>query len=97
MDYDRKVDITDLCSSCGLPMGKISKELKDMQSGSVLLVFSDEISNLDKVSLKYNVSAFCRQSGDELLSWETSGEEDTLVFYIKNKTIKNKTIKINSY
>ncbi len=85
MDHERKVDITDLCSSCCLSMVKVSKELKDMQSGDVLLVFSDEISNLDKVSMKYNVSAFCRQSGDELISWETSGEEDTLAFYIKKR------------
>ncbi len=83
MNYDRKVDITDLCSSCCLGVTKISKELKGMQSGEVLLAVSDEISNLDKVSMKYNVSAFCRQSGDELLSWETPGQDDTLAFYIK--------------
>ncbi|MHB1645058.1 MAG: hypothetical protein ACYCSW_00920 [bacterium] len=85
MNYNRKVDITDLCATCGLSIAKISKELKDMQSGDVLLVFSDEISNLDKVSMKYNVSAFCRQSGDELLSWETSEQEDALTFYIKKR------------
>ncbi|MHB1665435.1 MAG: sulfurtransferase TusA family protein [bacterium] len=31
MDNDRKIDITGLC--CAVPIIKISKELKDMQSG----------------------------------------------------------------
>ncbi|MHB1681049.1 MAG: sulfurtransferase TusA family protein [bacterium] len=58
---------------------------KDMQSGDVLLAFSDEISNLDKVSMKNDIPAFCRQTGNELLSWETPMQKDTLAFYIKKR------------
>jgi tRNA 2-thiouridine synthesizing protein A len=75
MDNDRKIDITGLC--CSVPIIKISKELKDMQSGDVLLALSD------KVSMKNDIPAFCRMSGNELLGLETSGQEDTLAFYIK--------------
>lgn len=77
MNHDRKIDITGLC--CSAPIIKISKELKDMQSGDVLLALSD------KVSMGNDIPAFCRQSGNELLSSETSGQEGTLAFYIKKR------------
>ncbi len=82
MDNNRKIDITGLC--CAVPIIKISKELKDMQSGDVLLAISD------KDSMKNDIPAFCRQTGNELLGLETSGEDpnlqkDTFAFYIKKR------------
>lgn len=82
MDNNRKIDITGLC--CAVPIIKISKELKDMQSGDVLLVISD------KDSMRNDIPAFCRQSGNELLGLETSVEDsnlqkDAFAFYIKKR------------
>ncbi|MDA8158269.1 MAG: sulfurtransferase TusA family protein [Deltaproteobacteria bacterium] len=82
MDNNRKIDITGMC--CSVPIIKISKELKDMQSGDILLALSD------KVSMENDIPAFCRQSGNELLGLETSGQdpklpEGTLAFYIKKR------------
>ena len=58
-----------------MPVIKISKELKDMQSGEVLLAVSD------KVSMKNDIPAFCRQTGNELL--DLAEQEGRLAFYIK--------------
>ncbi len=79
-DNNRKIDITGMC--CSVPIIKISKELKDMQSGDILLALSD------KVSMENDIPSFCRRSGNELLSIETSGQDPTLpegmlAFYIK--------------
>jgi TusA-related sulfurtransferase len=65
MDSDKSVDIRGLC--CAQPIIALTKELKSMQTGEVLLATSD------KSSMANDIPAFCRQTGHLLVSQEESG------------------------
>jgi len=61
--------------NCPLPILKAKKSLKGMNSGEVL-----EILSTDPGSVA-DFDAFCKTTGNELLSSDTSG--DVFTYYIK--------------
>ena len=63
----KSVDLRGLC--CAQPVILLSKEMKPLHSGDVLLAIAD------KVSMTKDIPAFCRQTGHRLLSAQ---EEDGL-------------------
>lgn len=76
MKHDRLVDIRGLC--CHTPIIRLAAELKSMQAGAVLLAESD------KISMRSDIPAFCKQSGNTLLHHEESG--GLLRFWMMKKT-----------
>ncbi|APV52547.1 hypothetical protein BWI17_19680 [Betaproteobacteria bacterium GR16-43] len=71
---DRELDVRGL--NCPLPILRAKKALTDLQSGQVLKVVAT-----DPGSVK-DFQAFCRQTGNELLS-HTEGAEFT--FFMKKR------------
>jgi tRNA 2-thiouridine synthesizing protein A len=71
---DRELDVRGL--NCPLPILRAKKALTDLQSGQVLRVMAT-----DPGSVK-DFQAFCRQTGNELLS-HSEGPE--FVFYMKKR------------
>ena len=67
MDIDKEIDTRGL--NCPLPILKAKKALADMQSGQLLkLVATDAGSVRD-------FQAFAKQTGNQLVDQQTSGEE----------------------
>lgn len=66
MNYHRELDTRGL--TCPLPILRTKKQLAEMKSGEVLRVVST-----DSGSVK-DFPAFCRQTGNELLSTNEMGE-----------------------
>lgn len=61
--------------NCPLPILRAKKSIKSLETGQVLKIIST-----DPGSIK-DFAAFCKQTGDELLSSEDTGSEFT--FFIK--------------
>jgi tRNA 2-thiouridine synthesizing protein A len=75
MEFDKDLDARGL--NCPLPILRAKKALNELQSGQVLrLVATDPGSVKD-------FQAFCKQTGNELLSHAESEKEHT--FFIKRK------------
>ena len=75
MDFDKELDARGL--NCPLPILRTKKSLNDMVSGQILRVVAT-----DPGSVK-DFQAFCKQTGNELLSAETATNE--FVFFMKKK------------
>lgn len=67
MDFDKEVDARGL--NCPLPILRAKKALADMTSGQVLRILAT-----DPGSVK-DFQAFARQTGNELLSENSKGDE----------------------
>lgn len=75
MNFDKELDARGL--NCPLPILKAKKALNDMQSGQVLKIVAT-----DPGSVK-DFEAFCRQTGNNLLSQAAAEKEFT--FFLKRK------------
>jgi tRNA 2-thiouridine synthesizing protein A len=75
MTFDKEVDARGL--NCPLPILKAKKALNDMQSGQVLKIVAT-----DPGAVK-DFQAFCKQTGNELLSQAQVEREYS--FYVKRK------------
>jgi len=69
----KELDTTGL--NCPLPILKTKKELKDMETGSVLKMVSSDVGSLK------DIEAFCSQTGHGLLSSQEQG--GYYVFHIR--------------
>ena len=67
MNFDKEIDTCGL--NCPLPILKAKKALTDMASGQVL-----QVRATDPGSVR-DFEAFARQTGNELLSSNTEGEQ----------------------
>jgi tRNA 2-thiouridine synthesizing protein A len=72
MHSDKELDARNL--SCPLPILKTKKMLSDMTSGQVLKVLTTDQGSMQ------DMPAFAKQTGNALLSHETSGEVFTFFF-----------------
>lgn len=71
--YDLLVDISGIC--CAQPIIRLSKELKSIAHGKVILAVSDKSSMLN------DIPAFCNKTNNQLMHYEeVSG---VLRFWIK--------------
>jgi tRNA 2-thiouridine synthesizing protein A len=75
MNFDKELNARGL--NCPLPILRAKKALTDMQSGQVLKIVAT-----DPGSVK-DFQAFCKQTGNELLSHGEAQKEFT--FYMKRK------------
>ena len=75
MDFDKELDARGL--NCPLPILRAKKALGELQSGQVLRIVST-----DPGSVK-DFAAFCKQTGNELLSQAEANKEYT--FMLKKK------------
>ena len=75
MNHDKELDARGL--NCPLPILRAKKALNDMQSGQVLKILAT-----DPGSVK-DFQAFCKQTGNELLSHAETQKEFT--FFMKRK------------
>lgn len=75
MNFDKELDARGL--NCPLPILRAKKSLNDMQSGQVLKIVAT-----DPGSVK-DFEAFCKQTGNQLLSHAAAEREFT--FYMKRK------------
>ena len=75
MNFDKELDTRGL--NCPLPILRAKKALGELQSGQVLRIVST-----DPGSVKDFV-AFCKQTGNELLSQAAANKEFT--FFLKKK------------
>jgi len=75
MEFDKELDARGL--NCPLPILRAKKALGELQSGQVLRIVST-----DPGSVK-DFAAFCKQTGNELLSQAEAGKEFT--FMLKKK------------
>ena len=75
MNFDRDLDTRGL--NCPLPILRAKKALTDMQSGQVLRIVAT-----DPGAVK-DFQAFCKQTGNELLSQAEANREFT--FFMKRK------------
>jgi tRNA 2-thiouridine synthesizing protein A len=73
--HDKELDARGL--NCPLPILRARKALTDMESGTVLRIVAT-----DPGSVK-DFEAFCKQTGNELLSQSTAGKEFT--YYLRKK------------
>ena len=75
MQFDKELDARGL--NCPLPILRAKKSLTDMQSGQVLKIVAT-----DPGAVK-DFQAFCKQTGNELLSHAEADKEFT--FFMKRK------------
>jgi len=75
MNFDKELDARGL--NCPLPILKAKKALNDMQSGQVLKIIAT-----DPGSVK-DFQAFCKQTGNDLLSQAAAEKEFT--FFLRRK------------
>jgi tRNA 2-thiouridine synthesizing protein A len=75
MNFDKEVDARGL--NCPLPILRAKKALNDMASGQVLRILAT-----DPGSVK-DFQAFCKQTGNDLLSQAEANKEFT--FFLKRK------------
>jgi len=79
MDFDKELDARGL--KCPLPILRCKKALSELQNGQVLKAVAT-----DPGSVK-DFQAFCRQTGHEMLSSESSdGLEPEFTFHIRKRT-----------
>lgn len=69
-EHDHFVDIRGMC--CSAPVIRLTKEIKPLAQGAVVLVVSDKISMLN------DIPAYCQQTCHELLRHE---ERDCLFHF----------------
>jgi tRNA 2-thiouridine synthesizing protein A len=75
MNFDKELDARGL--NCPLPILKAKKALNELRSGQVLKIVAT-----DPGSVK-DFQAFCKQTGNDLLSQDTAEKEFT--FFLKRK------------
>jgi tRNA 2-thiouridine synthesizing protein A len=75
MNFDKDLDARGL--NCPLPILRAKKALTDMQSGQVLRIVSTDLGSVK------DFQAFCKQTGNELLSQTQASNEYT--FFLKRK------------
>jgi len=75
MEFDKELDASGL--GCPLPILKSKKSLSDMASGQVLKIVAT-----DPGSVK-DMQAFCKQTGNELLS--SAEDNKTSFFFVRKK------------
>lgn len=75
MNFDRELDARGL--NCPLPILRTKKSLNDMTSGQVIKILAT-----DPGSVK-DFQAFCRQTGNQLLSSDAVNNE--FIFFMKKK------------
>jgi len=75
MDYDHFLDIKDMC--CSAPIIYLTKELKLMQSGDIVLAESN------KSSMQKDIPSYCSLTSNELLRQENN--DGIFHFWIKVK------------
>lgn len=75
MEFDKELDARGL--NCPLPILRTKKALADMQGGQVLKIIATDAGSVK------DFQAFCKQTGNELLSNEASNGEYT--FHMKKR------------
>ena len=75
MNFDKELDTRGL--NCPLPILRAKKALNDLQAGQVLRIVAT-----DPGAVK-DFQAFCKQTGNELLSQEQAGAE--FVFFVRRR------------
>jgi tRNA 2-thiouridine synthesizing protein A len=75
MNFDKDLDARGL--NCPLPILRAKKALTDMQSGQVLRIVSTDLGSVK------DFQAFCKQTGNDLLSQSEANNEYT--FFLKRK------------
>ncbi len=75
MDFDKDLDARGL--NCPLPILRAKKALSDMSSGQVLRIVATDVGSVK------DFQAFCKQTGNELLSHSEANKEFT--FFLKRK------------
>jgi len=75
MDFDKDLDARGL--NCPLPILRAKKALNEMQSGQVLRIVSTDLGSVK------DFQAFCKQTGNDLLSQTEADKEYT--FFLKRK------------
>ena len=75
MNFDKDLDARGL--NCPLPILRAKKALTDMQSGQVLRIVSTDLGSVK------DFAAFCKQTGNELLSQSDADKEFT--FFLRKK------------
>ena len=75
MNFDKELDARGL--NCPLPILRAKKSLNDMQTGQVLKIVAT-----DPGAVK-DFQAFCKQTGNELLSHAQAERE--FLFFVKRK------------
>jgi tRNA 2-thiouridine synthesizing protein A len=75
MDFDKDLDARGL--NCPLPILRAKKALTEMQSGQVLRIVSTDLGSVK------DFQAFCKQTGNELLTQSEASNEYT--FFLKRK------------
>ncbi len=73
MDFDQTLDCKGL--SCPMPIIKLSKAMKGLESGKVLQMIGTDPGS------KTDIPAWCEKTGNEFLSMEEADGESK--FYIK--------------
>jgi tRNA 2-thiouridine synthesizing protein A len=73
MEYDQALDVCGLC--CAEPIIRITKALKRIESGEVLLVTAD------KESMLKDVPAYCNQTANDLVHQQ--GSQGKWQFWIR--------------
>jgi tRNA 2-thiouridine synthesizing protein A len=73
MEYDQTLDVSGLC--CAEPIIRITKALKTIEPGKVLLVTAD------KASMLKDVPAYCNQTTNDLIHQQES--QGKLLFWIR--------------
>ncbi len=73
MDFDQSLDCKGL--SCPMPIIKLSKAMKGLESGQVLQMIGTDPGS------KTDIPAWCEKTGNEFLSMEEADGESK--FYIK--------------
>jgi tRNA 2-thiouridine synthesizing protein A len=75
MDFDKDLDTRGL--NCPLPILRAKKALNEMQSGQVLRLVSTDVGSVK------DFEAFCKQTGNVLLSQSEANKE--YIFFLKRK------------
>ncbi len=75
MEFAKELDARGL--NCPLPILKTKKSLADMAAGQVLKVVSTDAGSIK------DMAAFAKQTGNELVSSESTGRE--YVFFLRKK------------
>lgn len=73
MNHDQTLDLNGLC--CAEPIIRITRQMKALADGEVLLVLSD------KSSMNKDIPAYCRQTGNTLVCCEEAHGQ--LKFWIR--------------
>lgn len=72
---DETLDCTGLM--CPMPIVKLAKKMKEMDSGQVLELVADDVGS------KQDVPAWCKRTGNELIDQKEEGGK--FYYYVKKK------------